>query len=200
MSPRHLAATIFTLLTGAAAAATAQADTYPDGKPVHVVVPAPPGGPGDIVARALAHHMASSLEVPVIVDNQPGGASIQGARNVSRAEPDGHTLLLTLNVTRTQLPHMFETPPYDPFEDFTPISMIYRGYSVLVAHPDLPVDTLEAAVELSREENLAFGSPGPGTTGHLFIEILNRDYDAEFTHVPYKGSVPATQDLLGGHV
>lgn len=173
---------------------------YPDGQPVRMVVPAPPGGPGDIVARALAQQMSGSLGVPVLVDNQPGGASIPGTRMVARAAPDGHTLLLTLNVTHTQLPHMYATPPYDPFADFTPISMLYRGYSVLVAHPSLPAGNLAEAVELSRRENISFGSAGAGTTGHLFIEVLNDEYDAGFTHVPYKGSQPATQDLIGGHI
>jgi tripartite-type tricarboxylate transporter receptor subunit TctC len=169
-------------------------------RPIRLVVPAPPGGPGDIVARALARELSVRLKTTVVVDNKPGGASIPGALEVARAPADGHTLLLTLNTTHTQVPHMLSKVPFDPFADFTPITPVYRGYSVLVAHPALKAANLAEAVALSRAQTVAFGSPSPGTTGHLYIEQLNADYGARFVHVPYKGSTPALQDLLAGHI
>lgn len=174
---------------------------YPEaGRPIRLVVPAPPGGPGDVVARALAFALSDSLGTSVVVENKPGGASIPGAMEVARAKPDGYTLLLTLNTTHTQVPHMLSKVPFDAFADFTPIVPVYRGHSVLVAHPSFPAASLPEAIALSRAQAVAFGSPSPGTTGHLYIEALNADYGARFVHVPYKGSTPALQDLLAGHV
>lgn len=169
-------------------------------RPVRLVVPAPPGGPGDVVARALARELGVGLKVTVLVENKPGGASIPGAMEVARAAPDGHTLLLTLNTTHTQVPHLYGKAPFDPFADFTPISTVYRGHSVLVANPAFPAASLPEAIALSRTRTVAFGSPSAGTTGHLLIELLNADHGARFVHVPYKGSGPAVQDLIAGHI
>lgn len=174
---------------------------YPDpARTIRLVVPAPPGGPGDVVARALARELTASLGNSIVVENKPGGASIPGALEVARAPADGYTLLLTLNTTHTQVPHLYAKAPFDPFADFTPIAQVYRGSSVLVAHPSFPATNLAEAIALSRTQTVAFASPSPGTTGHLYIEALNADYGAKFVHVPYKGSNPAAQDLLAGHV
>jgi tripartite-type tricarboxylate transporter receptor subunit TctC len=181
--------------------AAAAQDAWPaPGRPIRMVVPAPPGGPGDVVARMLARELGERMKTAVVVDNKPGGASIPGAMDVARAAPDGHTLLLTLNTTHTQVPHLYARVPFDPFADFTPIAPVYRGHSVLVAHPSFPAANLAEAIARSREQTVAFGSPSPGTTGHLYIEILNADHGARFVHVPYKGSSPAQQDLLAGHI
>lgn len=183
------------------AAARAQGPAYPEpGRPIRLVVPAPPGGPGDVVARALAQELTSQLKTTVLVDNKPGGASIPGASDVMRSAPDGHTLLVTLNTTHTQVPHLFAKAPFDPFADFTPIAQLYRGNSVLVAHPSFPASSLPEAIALSRTQTVAFGSPSAGTTGHLLIEVLNADHGARFVHVPYKGAAPAVQDLVAGHI
>ncbi|MDM0026157.1 Bug family tripartite tricarboxylate transporter substrate binding protein [Variovorax saccharolyticus] len=174
---------------------------YPDpARVIRLVVPAPPGGPGDVVARALARELTASLKSAIVVENKPGGASIPGALEVARAPADGYTLLLTLNTTHTQVPHLYAKAPFDPFADFTPVAQVYRGSSVLVAHPSLPARNLAEAIALSRTQAVAFASPSPGTTGHLYIEALNADHGARFIHVPYKGSNPAVQDLLAGHV
>jgi tripartite-type tricarboxylate transporter receptor subunit TctC len=179
----------------------AQSGVFPEpGRPIRLVVPAPPGGPGDVVARALALELTGSLKTTVLVENKPGGASIPGALEVMRAAPDGHTLLVTLNTTHTQVPHLFAKAPFDPFADFTPIAQLYRGNSVLVAHPSFPANSLPEAIALSRTQPVAFASPSAGTTGHLLIEVLNADYGARFVHVPYKGAAPAGQDLVAGHV
>lgn len=181
--------------------ASAWAQDFPaPGRPVRIVIPAPPGGPADILARAIASHLTPLLDnAPVIVESRPGGASVPAALAVARAPADGHTLLLGLNTTHTQVPHMFGKPPYDPFKDFTPITQVYRNGSVLVAHPSLPVRDLKELVAFSKAqpEPVPAGSPGAGTNGHFYIEMLNQA-GARLNHVPYKGSADAMRDLLGG--
>lgn len=181
----------------------AQVSAFPiAGKPIRIVVPTPPGGPADLLARALGTHLSAQLDgTPVIVENKPGGASVPAALAVANSAPDGHTLLVTINTTHTQVPHLFTKPPYDPFKDFTPITQIYRNGSVLVAHPSVPATDLKELIELSKVSGpIAAGSPGPGTNGHLYIEMLKLQYGAKFDHVPYKGSADATRDLLGGFI
>lgn len=173
------------------------------GRPIRIVIPAPPGGPADILGRAIGAHLSAQLDnVPVIVESKPGGASVPAALAVARAPADGHTLFLGLNTTHTQVPHMFTKPPYDPFKDFTPITQIYRNGGVLVAHPSVPANDLKSLIQLSRDaaQPVPAGSPGPGTNGHLYIEMLNQQYGARLNHVPYKGSADAMRDLLGGFI
>ncbi|MBN9460313.1 MAG: tripartite tricarboxylate transporter substrate binding protein [Burkholderiales bacterium] len=192
----------FLALSMALAAGGSRAQALPDSRrPIRIVIPAPPGGPADILGRALGQHLSAALDdTPVIVDSKPGGASVLAALAVARAAPDGHTLLLTINTTHTQVPHMFGKPPYDPFGEFTPITQVYRNGSVLVAHPALPVNDLKELVELSKANGpIQAGSPGAGTNGHLYIEMLN-DAGARLSHIPYKGSADAMRDLLGGFV
>jgi len=190
------------LAGGAALPAWAQQTGFPaPGRPIRIVIPAPPGGPADILGRALGNYLSAQLDgVPVIIDSKPGGASVPAALNVARSAPDGYTLLLGINTTHTQVPHMFSKPPYDPFKEFTPITQVYRNGSILVAHPSLPAQNLTELIALSKASSdpIPAGSPGPGTNGHLYIELLNQQYGARLNHVPYKGSADAMRDLLGG--
>lgn len=170
------------------------------GKPIRLVVPAAPGGPADLMARALAKKLHEQNEgALVVVENKPGGASVPAAAEIARAAPDGHHLLLTLNLTHTQVPHLIATLPYDPLRDFTPVTSVYQGESILVARPSFPANDLRQAIELSRQTGpLPGGSASPGTNTHLLLEILNMEYGARFTPIPYKGSADAMRDLLGG--
>lgn len=181
---------------------SAYANPFPaSGKPIRIIIPAPPGGLADLLARAIATHLSRQLNnAPVIVESKPGGASVPAALYVARAPADGYTLFLGLNTTHTQVPHMFRQPPFDPFQDFTAITQVCRTGSVLVAHPSLPVDDLPGLIEYSKqgEQPIPAGSPGPGTNGHLYIVMLNQQYGAKLNHVPYKGSADALRDLLGG--
>ena len=183
-----------------ASPATMAQDFPVAGRPVRIVIPAPPGGPADILARAIANHLSPLLDnAPVIVESRPGGASVPAALAVARAPADGHTIMLGLNTTHTQVPHMFSKPPFDPFREFTPITQVYRSGSVLVAHPSLPVNDLKELVAYSKAqaEAVPAGSPSPGTNGHFYIEMLNQA-GAKLNHIPYKGSADAMRDLLGG--
>ncbi|MCC6474868.1 MAG: tripartite tricarboxylate transporter substrate binding protein [Burkholderiales bacterium] len=189
------------LLGGAALAQAPQAFPVP-GKPIRIVIPSPPGGPADIFARALGAHLGAPLgNTVMIVESRPGGASVPAALAVARASADGHTLMLTINTTHTQVPHMLAKPPYDPFKDFTPVTQVYRGGTILVAHPSVAARDLRELVEASKVQGpLPAASPGPGTNSHLYIEMLKLDYGARLEHVPYKGSADATRDLLAGFV
>lgn len=181
-----------------------RAEVFPaPGKPIRIVIPAPPGGPADVLGRALGAHVSQQWgNAPVIVESKPGGASVPAALAVARSPADGYTLLLGLNTTHTQVPHMFRKRPFDPFNEFTPITQIYRNGGVLVAHPSVEAADLKELVALSRRTALPLpaGSPGPGTNGHLYIEMLNQQYGARLNHIPYKGSADAMRDLLGGFI
>lgn len=190
------------LLSSLTLTAQVPAQEFPArGRPIRIVIPAPPGGPADILARAIAHRLPPLLanNPSVFVESKPGGASVPAALTVAQAPADGHTLLLTLNTTHTQVPHMFAKPPFDPFKDFTPITQVYSNGSVLLAHPSLPVSNLKELVAYSQTlpEPIPAGSPSPGTNGHFYIEMLNQA-GAKLNHIPYKGSADAMRDLLGG--
>jgi tripartite-type tricarboxylate transporter receptor subunit TctC len=197
---RALLASCAAVVCGAVPAISRAQEFPVAGRPVRIVIPAPPGGPADILARAIANHLSPLLEnAPIIVESRPGGASVPAALAVARAPADGHTIMLGLNTTHTQVPHMFSKPPFDPFQEFTPITQIYRSGSVLVAHPSLPANDLKELVAYSRTQSEAVpaGSPSPGTNGHFYIEMLNQA-GAKLNHIPYKGSADAMRDLLGG--
>jgi tripartite-type tricarboxylate transporter receptor subunit TctC len=170
-------------------------------RPVRIVVPAPAGGPADMLARAIAKQLGERLSTHVGVDNKPGGASIPAAVDVMRAAPDGSTLFLGLNTTHTQVPHLYAKLPYDPLRDFTPITQLYRSSSVLLAHPSVKASDLKELVAQAKSgEPIPFASASVGTSGHLYIEMLNQQRGTRFNHVPYKGSADASRDLLAGNV
>jgi len=171
------------------------------GKPVRIVVPFPPGGQTDIEARAIGQKMAETLGVPVVVENKPGGSTVIGARDVMAAAPDGHTLLYTI-ATHVQLPHLYRTPPWNVFRDFTPITTGTRAATVLTAHTSLPVSTVPELVAYARANpgKLNYASFGAGTTSHLNAENFKRLAGIDIVHVPYKGSGDAMKDVLTGRV
>lgn len=187
-------------LTGAT---TATAEPFPiPGRPVRVVVGFAAGGGTDLQARQLAPHLAAALGAPVVVENRPGASTAIAAQEVARSAPDGHTLLYTFAGTFVQNPHTQPNLPYDPFVDFTPVSLAARGPLVLVAPASLGVTRVVelAAIARSRPEPLAYASFGPGTSSHLYGELLARHFGIAATHVPYKGSGDAARDLASGRV
>lgn len=192
----------FLALTLALAAGGSRAQGFPDPRrPIRIIIPAPPGGPADLMGRAVAQYLSGELnDTPVLVESKPGGASVPAALAVARAAPDGHTLLLTINTTHTQVPHMFGKRPYEPLEEFTPVTQMHHSSSVLAAHPSLPVGDLKELVAYSKANGpVPTGSSSPGTNSHLYLEMLN-EAGANLNHVPYKGSAPAVQDLVGGFI
>jgi tripartite-type tricarboxylate transporter receptor subunit TctC len=172
------------------------------GRPIRIVVPFPPGGQTDIHARLVAPKLGEAFGVPVAVDNKPGASSVIAAQDVARATADGHTLFYTSLLTHTQNPHLLAKLPYDPFRDFTPITLFVHSGTVLVAHPSLPADNVRELVAYAKANpgKLNYASVSPGSTSHLNAEWLKMLTGIELVHVPYKGSADAIRDLLGGQV
>lgn len=188
-----------TLLIGVACAAGPALAAFPD-KPVTLIVPYPPGGATDTVARIVAKGMGQRLGQTVVVDNRAGAGTAIGATAAARAPADGHTLLISSNTTFTVNAALKTKLPYDPQKDFESIGLIGTSPLVLLAHPTLQAGSVKEVVALAKGGKLAFASFGAGTTSHLAGEMFKVMTGAEILHVPYKGSAPAMTDLIGGQV
>jgi tripartite-type tricarboxylate transporter receptor subunit TctC len=174
---------------------------YPD-KPITVVVPYPPGGATDILARKLAGPLGQRLGQPVIVENKAGAGTAIGATLVAKSAPDGYTLLISSNTTFTVNAALKNSLPYDPQKDFESIGLIGSSPLVLLAHPKLPANNVKELLELAKREpkGLNFGSFGVGTSAHLAGEMFKVMTGANMVHVAYRGSAPAMTDLIGGQI
>ena len=171
-------------------------------KPITVVVPYPPGGATDILARKLAGPLSQRLGQPVIVENKAGAGTAIGATLVAKSAPDGYTLLISSNTTFTVNAALKNNLPYDPQKDFESVGLIGGSPLVLLAHPKLPANTVPEVVALSRQDakGLNFGSFGVGTTAHLAGEMFKVMTASNLVHVAYRGSAPAMTDLIGGQI
>lgn len=192
-----------TVLAFGATSATAQTMPTQPGKPVTLVVSFPAGGAPDQIARLLGPQLQARWKTPVIVANRPGAAGHLGNDSVARAEPDGHTLLVTPN-TFTMAPHVLPPgaqKPADVVTDFTPIALLSSSSMLLLAHPGLGVKDARALAARARtDKNLSYASSGNGTPMHIAGELFNHVAGLQLDHVPYKGTSPAINDVLGGHV
>ena len=193
------------LLVAAALAAaplvvSAQAD-WP-AKPVRIVVPFAAGGTTDITARIVAEQLTKSLGQTFVVDNRAGAGGNLGAAEVAKSAPDGYTVLMGTPGTQAINQFLYAKMPYDTQKDFVPVSLVVRVPNVLVVNPGLGVKSVQELLERAKTKPGAinYGTPGNGTTGHLSTELLKTLTKTDFTHVPYKGSGPMLQDLLGGQV
>jgi len=188
-------------LAALAAASHAQADSYPD-KPVTLVVPTAPAGGTDTIARLIADALGKKLKQTFIVDNRPGANGILGTDLAARAAPDGYRLLFTYAAAMVVNPSLYKKLPYDPLKDFAPVAQVGRGGNLLLVRKDLPVKTIQefVAYAKARPDKLSYCSWGNGSGGHLAMESLKKQAGLVMTHVPYKGSGPCVQDLVGGQV
>ena len=181
-------------------AVLAAAQPYPT-RPVRMVMPYPAGGPTDLIGRVVAQGLSAALGQPVIVENRPGASALVGTEAAARAPADGYTLLMA---TSTNAINAAGHPrlPYDLVKDFEPVIYIASACQVLVVHPSLPSRTTQQLVSLARAKpgQLNFASSGTGTSGHLAMELLKTMTKVDIVHIPYKGSAPAMNDLLGGQV
>ena len=196
---RTIAATAL-IVCGLAVAAAA--DGYPD-RPVTLVVPFPPGGTNNIMARAVADKLSESLGQQVVVENRSGGAAgTIATRQFAKSTPDGYTLLLAYTSNLASGPNLFPDVGYDPRKDFAPVGLIASASAILVAHPSLPAKNVTELIALMRKTGptFQFSSPGVGTVNHLAVELFAQKAGVKFTHIPYKSSGGAMTDLLGGHV
>lgn len=192
------------LIAGAATAAHAQqpaADTYPD-KPVVLVVPTAPAGGTDTIARLIADALGKRLGQPFVIENRPGANGILGVDAGARAAPDGYRLLFAYAAAVVVNPSLYKKLPYNPVKDFAPVAQISRGGNLLLVRNNLPVTTLQEFVDYAkaRPDKLSYCSWGAGSGGHLAMESLKKQTGIAMMHVPYKGSSPCVQDLLGGQV
>lgn len=198
-----LIARTLVLLLGSALlpfAATAQ-PAYPS-KPIHFVVPYPPGGPLDTVARLLGQKVSESLKQPVVVENKPGAGGNIGAEYVARSTPDGYSILMGAVATHAINPTLYSHVGYDPVRDFAPITQLASTPNVLVVNPSLPVHNVKDFIAYAKAHpgQLNFGSGSTGSAGHLAGELFNAMAGVHMVHIPYKGAGPAMQDLIAGQL
>lgn len=174
---------------------------YPN-KPIKWIVPFAPGGSGDLIARLLAERMSQALGQAVIIDNRGGNGSVLGTEMASRAAADGYTWVLSNGAAITIGPLMGQNLGYKPMEDFAHISLIGSFANALIVRHDHPAKSVQDLLTLARERpgKLSYGSAGVGSAGHLTGELLKQLSKVQMVHVPYKGSGPALNDLLGGQI
>jgi tripartite-type tricarboxylate transporter receptor subunit TctC len=178
----------------------AYAQSYPV-KPVRIVVPFPPGGTSDILARTLGQKLAEEWGQQVVVDNRPGAGANIGAENVARSAAEGYSLLI-LSTAHTINPSLYKKLAYDPVKDFAPVTMLVATSQVLVVHKSVPVSTLKEFIAFAKKHpgELLYSSAGSGSQPHLSAELFKTMTGINYVHVPYKGAPPAMVDLLAGHV
>jgi len=190
---------LIALLVLGAQAAFAQG--YPT-KPIHLIVPFPPGGPTDIVGRLVGQKLAAGLGQPVIVENRPGAGGTVGSTAAAKVPADGYTLLYGSTSTLAIAPALYRDLAYDPRSAFAPISLVSRGAIVAAVNAELPAHTLQEFIALAKQSpgKLSYASAGSGTPPHLAAELFKSIAGVDLLHVPYKGGAPAINDLIGGQV
>ncbi len=182
-------------------AGPAQAQSNYPSRPVRIVVPSPPAGGTDIIARVLAQHFSNALGQQFFVENRPGAGNMIGIESVARATPDGYTLLfvpstLALNSV------MYKKVSYDPVRDFAPITLAAAANNVLVVNPSVPAKTLVELIALAKQKpgQLTYGTPGIGTSPHMCMELLKSMAGIDVQHIPYRGTAPAMTDVISGQI
>lgn len=177
------------------------ADAYPV-KPVRWIVPTPPGGTGDLIARAIAPKLSEIWGEQVIIDNRPGAGGTMGFGIAARMPPDGYTLVLGISSFVVMAPGVYPKLAYDSVKDFAPITQILSGPLMLVAHPSLPAKNVRELIALARAkpDAISYGSPGNGSVMHLATEMFKSMSGTRMLHVPYRGAPPAYLDLVAGRI
>jgi tripartite-type tricarboxylate transporter receptor subunit TctC len=182
-----------------AGANSALAQTYPN-RPIRFIVPYAAGGSGDIFARVIGQKLGEAFNQQVVIDNRPGANAIIGTDMVAKAPPDGHTLIMANSAPFVVNPGLYKKLPYDPVKDFAPVSQgTYYGY-VLIVHPSVAAKSVQELVALAKIKPLSYGTAGAGSANHLAGEFLAAMTSIKLTPVPYKGSVIALADVLGGQI
>ena len=197
--PRMLVGAL--LLGVLATPGAALAEDWPT-RPMTVVVPFAAGGPIDVVGRLISPRMSELLGQQLVIDNVPGAGGMVGASRVAKSAPDGYTMLIGNQATHTYSQFLYTKPLYDPVADFAPGGMLLSNYKVLLVRKDLPVNTLPEFVAYAKANaaQLQYGSGGGGSATHIACLLLNARMGTRITHVPYRGTGPAMQDLVAGRI
>jgi tripartite-type tricarboxylate transporter receptor subunit TctC len=199
---RHCVLLLCAALSIAPAVAHAQtAASFPI-KPIRLILPYPPGGGSDTLARPLAQRVSENLKQQVVVDNRGGAGGNIGMELAAKSPADGHTIVFALTAQLAVNPALYKKLPYDPVRDFEPITLLATGPYILVVHPSLPVHSVKELIALARSRpgQLTYASSGNGSGGHLANELLNSMAKVKMLHIPYKGGGPALVDLIAGNV
>jgi tripartite-type tricarboxylate transporter receptor subunit TctC len=189
------------LALAAVSITTAQAQDFPN-RPVTLVVPYAAGGGNDAMARIAGEKMSKALGQQIVIENRGGAGGVIATRQVAKAAPDGYTLVIGGTGTLAINPTLYNNVGYDPRKDFTPIGLIGTSQLVILVHPSLPAKSVKELIALAKQEpgKFNYASAGVGSGIHLSTEYFRHEAGITLTHVPYKGSGPALQDLVGGHV
>ncbi len=181
--------------------APASAQDFPS-KPIRLIVPFPPGGPVDIIARATGEKAAGAFGQPVVIENRPGAAGVTGIVAVSKADPDGYTIGISASSILSIHPSLADKPQLDPATSLTLVTQFVSVPELLAVNESVPARSLAELVALAKSQpgKLSFATPGIGTISHLVMEMLKVNAGINVVHVPYTGAAPAINDLLGGHV
>ena len=196
-----LVAAVMACILAPIAQAQESASQYPS-RPVTFVVPFAPGGSTGLIARIIGQKLEQRLGKPFIVDHRAGSGGVIGVTQVAHGTPDGYTIMMASSTALAINVNVRKTLPYDPRKDIIPIALLARMPYVLVVNPDLPVKSVADLVKLAKDKpgQLSFASVGPGTIHHLNAEMFKSIFGLDVVHVPYKGTAPALQDVVGGHV
>jgi tripartite-type tricarboxylate transporter receptor subunit TctC len=181
-------------------AVEAQAQSWP-ARPVRIVVPSPPAGGTDIVARVMAEHFSKAFKQQFFVENRPGAGNMIGIESVARAAPDGYTFLMTAS-TLSLNSVLYKKVSYDPIKDFAPITLAATAPNVLIVNPSVPAKTLTDFIALAKKQpgKLTYGTPGIGTSPHMCMELFKSLAGVDLQHIPYRGTVPALTDVISGQI
>ena len=179
----------------------AWAQTYPS-KPITLIIPFPPGGPTDVTGRVLAEKLSLALKQQVVVDNRAGASGNVGAVAAARSAPDGYTLFFATGGTHGINPSLYRNAGFDPIRDFAPVAWITVSPNIIVVHPSFPATTVKELIDLAKAnpDKYSSAAPGQGSTPHMAGELFKRAAGIAIVHVPYKGSGPALNDVIGGHI
>jgi tripartite-type tricarboxylate transporter receptor subunit TctC len=196
----RILARLLTVLSVLLLPAWAAAQDFPD-RPIRLIVPFPPGGPNDVIARVIGQRMSELLKQPVIVDNRGGAGGVLGTDALAKAKPDGYTIAVTSAGALVISPTM-EKVAYDTLQDLQPITLVAKVPEMLVVATSVPATSMKELVALARAQpgKLNFASSGPGSLPHLAGELLKLTAKIDIVHVPYRGAAPAVNDLLGQQV
>src|SRR5207248_6160297 len=198
LSRRALLAGSLPAMAIASARAENGAGTYPE-RQVSFIVPFAPGGGTDILARTLAQKLEQRLGKPFVVENRPGAGTLLATNYVAKSPPDGYTIAMTVSSLAADVT-LYKSLPYDPVKDLVLVALIARVPFVLVVNPSLPVNSVEDLINLAKQRMLSYGTGGVGAFHHLAAALFSTMTGIKMTHVPYRGSAPALNDLMAGYV